>query len=63
MQFRTKVYRSILQRMSDYRWHDIDELGQVTSYPEAWLKELGRDPSFEVDSTRMKLRLRPLTAA
>jgi len=36
MKIRTKVYRSILQSLGDRRWHDVKELGRVTTFPDLW---------------------------
>jgi hypothetical protein len=58
MHFRTKTYDSIVRILSDLRWHKVDELEQVTHYPDHWLKELTHDPHIDVDANRRRLRLR-----
>jgi hypothetical protein len=55
---RTKVYNSIVERMADLRWHDVRELEELTTQPEDLLRELKRDPRFDVDSNEGKIRLR-----
>jgi len=45
---RHKVYDSIVQRLTDYGWHDASELNELTPYPELWLESLRRDRKFEV---------------
>jgi hypothetical protein len=55
---RTRVYSSILRWLSDRRWHKTSELAGLTRYQEEWLRELGRDPQFEVDAEGGRIRLR-----
>jgi hypothetical protein len=55
---RTRVYNSIVQLLSDRRWHAATDLQHVTSYPTEWLRELEQDPRFDVDATSGKIRLR-----
>ena len=54
---RHKVYDSIVERLADYGWHDVRELDELTRYPEHWLNELRRDPKFDVDGAKSRLRL------
>ena len=58
MAMRTKVYDSIVQWLSDRRWHEISELARLTSYPEEWLAVLRREALFDVDIDGGKIRLR-----
>ena len=58
MAMRTKVYDSIVNWLGDHRWHEISGLERVTRFPQEWLAELKRDPSFEVDAKKHRLRLR-----
>jgi hypothetical protein len=57
MGMRTRVYGSILRWLSDRRWHNTSELAKLTRYHEG-LRELGRDPQFEVDAEGGRIRLR-----
>jgi hypothetical protein len=57
---RTKTYQAIVRVLSDLRWHEVRELEQVTAFPHDWLAELKRDPTFEVDAEKRRLRLRVL---
>ena len=59
MPFRTRVYDSIVAWLGDGRWHEIRDLERITRVPEQWLGELKRDPDFDVDADRGKIRLRP----
>jgi len=58
MRFRTRVYDSIVEWLSDCRWHEIRDLEGLTSFPEHWLRELKRDRAFDVDALGGKIRLR-----
>jgi hypothetical protein len=58
MGMRTRVYTSILRWLSDRRWHKTSELAKLTRYHEEWLRELGRDPHFEIDVEGGRIRLR-----
>ena len=57
MPFRTRVYDSIVEWLSDRSWHDTDGLRRLTSYPDYWLELLKREPAFEVDPDRRQIRL------
>jgi hypothetical protein len=54
---RTKTYDAIVVRLSDGKWHPIDELWDVTSDPAAWLKILSREPDFEFDPDNGRMRM------
>jgi hypothetical protein len=54
---RHKVYDSIVGRLADYRWHDVRELDELTTYPAYWLESLRRDPRFDFDPSKGRLRL------
>ena len=60
---RHKIYDAIVERLADHGWHDARELEELTHYPEHWLAELRRDPRFEVDTAKARLRLLPGAAA
>jgi hypothetical protein len=57
MPFRTSVYDSIVEWLADRDWHEIRDLERLTRFPDDWLKELRRDPAFDVDAQRGKIRL------
>jgi len=52
MQFRTRVYDSIVDWPKDGSWHEIRDLEGITKASEPWLVELKRDPHFESTPTR-----------
>jgi hypothetical protein len=54
---RHQVYDRIVQRLADHGWHDVRELDELTNYPKLWLDSLRRDPTFDVDEERGRLRL------
>jgi hypothetical protein len=54
---RHKVYDSIVRRLGDHGWHDVRELDELTGYPGYWLESLRRDPNFDVDRSKGRLRL------
>ena len=54
---RTKVYDSIVELLSDGKWHPTDDLWRVTTEPADWLKLLAHDHHFEVDASEAKIRL------
>ena len=54
---RTKVYDAIVTRLSDGEWHPTDELWNVTSEPAEWVRILSREPNFEYDAERARIRL------
>jgi len=56
---RHRVYDSIVQLLADHGWHDVNELDELTSYRQHWLESLRRDPKFDVDDARGRLRLLP----
>lgn len=56
MQNRTKVYDSIVDWLADHRWHETRCLVRLTRFPEQWLAEIERDPAFEVDGGKVRLR-------
>lgn len=37
------TYKRIKDLLADGEWHDIEELKQLSSFPERWLEELRRD--------------------
>jgi hypothetical protein len=51
------VYDSIITRLADHGWHDVRELDELTPYREQWLDWLRRDPKFEVDRSKGRVRL------
>jgi len=55
---RTRVYNSIVDLLSDGKWHGIAEIGQVTTYVDDWVRVLEREPRFEFDAYRAMFRLR-----
>jgi len=55
---RTRVYRAIVELLSDGRWHWLAEIGEVTSVPDHWARRLSDDPEFELDASRAMIRLR-----
>lgn len=58
VRMRRKVYDAIVARLSDYRWHEIGELRDLTAHPEPWLEELARDRRFDIDKAERRMRLR-----
>ena len=58
MKKRTRVYDSIVDWLSDHRWHEISGLARLTPYPEQWLAALMREADFEIDPERGQIRLR-----
>jgi len=55
---RTRVYDSIVDLLSDGRWHWPAEIGHFTHYVDHWAKALEREPAIEFDATRAMIRLR-----
>jgi hypothetical protein len=55
---RTRVYSSIVELLSDGRWHWLADIGQLTQYPDDWARELAQDSRFEFDETKSIIRLR-----
>ena len=37
------TYERVRNVLADGEWHSIDELKQVSSFPERWIEELRRD--------------------
>jgi hypothetical protein len=43
------TYERVRDVLSDGEWHSIDELKQVSSFPERWIEELRRDGLWVMD--------------
>ena len=54
---RTRIYNSIVDLLSDGSWHWLTEIGEVTAYPDRWVRLLAHDKTFEFDSTLTMIRL------
>ena len=58
MTIRHTVYDRIQELLSDGRWHDIGELGEVTPYASEWVRELTHEPSIEIQDSRGRTLVR-----
>jgi hypothetical protein len=47
-----------VEQLSDGHWHWLADIGELTSYPDEWTRELARDSRFECDATKSMIRLR-----
>ena len=54
---RTRVYTSVVDLLSDGRWHWLSEIGHIAKYVGEWAHELEREPAFEFDATKAMIRL------
>jgi len=59
---RTRVCDRIVDLLSDGRWHWLADIGQLTSYPSEWTRELAHDSRFELEGTKSMIRLRSSSA-
>ena len=37
------MYERIMDVLADGKWHSIEELQEISAYPDRWLEELRRD--------------------
>ena len=38
-----KTYEAIVRVLEDGEWHDLDELAEVSSFPEHWARQLSSE--------------------
>ena len=43
------TYQRVKDLLADGEWHDIEELKQVSSFPDRWLEELRHDGHFVME--------------
>jgi hypothetical protein len=55
---RRRTFERISDVLRDGSWHELDDLRQATSFPEAWVRELQAEGVVDTDEQDGSLRVR-----